>query len=187
VSWFSSQLTGKSLGLLHELIPDAAFVAVLVNPRDPEAKSQPSEAEAAAKALGQKLLILNAATETEIEKAFAALVAQRAKALVVAGDPFLTSRRDQIGALATRHAVPLAATSRDWIGTGSLLIYGNNIVSNYRRAGVYTGRILRGAQPADLPVELDTKFELIINVKTAKALGITVPNSLQLLADEVIE
>jgi putative tryptophan/tyrosine transport system substrate-binding protein len=187
VSWFSSQLTGKSLGLLHELIPGAALVAVLVNPRDPEAKSQPSDAEAAAKALGQKLLILNAATETEIDKAFTNLVAQHAEALVVAGDPFLTSRRDQIGALATRYAVPLAATSRDWIATGSLLVYGNNIVSNYRKAGIYTGRILRGAQPADLPVELDTKFELIINVKTAKALRITVPNSLQLLADEVIE
>jgi putative tryptophan/tyrosine transport system substrate-binding protein len=187
VSWFSSQLTAKGLGLLRELIPGTTSVAVLVDPHNPEAASQPSDAQAAARALGHKLLILNATTIAEIDGAFATLVAQRADALVVAGDPFLTSRRDQIVALAARYAVPVIAFSRDWAVAGSLLTYGNNSTASYRKAGVYTGRILRGASLADLPVELDSKFELIINMKTAKALGIAIPNSLQLLADEVIE
>jgi len=187
VSWFNSQLTAKGLGLLRELIPGAASVAVLVDPHNPEAASQPSDAQAAARALGQKLLILNATTIAEIDGAFATLVAQRADALVVAGDPFLTSRRDQIIALAARYAVPVIAFSRDWAVAGSVLTYGNNTAASWRKAGVYTGRILRGARLADLPVELDSKFELILNMKTAKALGIAVPNSLQLLANEVIE
>jgi putative ABC transport system substrate-binding protein len=187
VSWFNSQLTAKGLGLLRELIPGAASVAVLVDPHNPEAASQPSDAQAAARALGQKLLILNATTIAEIDGAFATLVAQHADALVVAGDPFLTSRRDQIIALAARYAVPVIAFSRDWAVAGSLLTYGNTAAASWRKAGVYTGRILRGARVADLPVELDSKFELILNMKTAKALGIKIPNSLQLLADEVIE
>jgi putative ABC transport system substrate-binding protein len=187
VSWFSSQLTAKGLGLLHQLIPRTTFVAVLVDPRNPEAASQPSDSQAAATALGQKLLVLNATTVAEIDGAFATLVAQRAEALVVAGDPFLTSRRDQIVALAAGYAVPTIGLSRIWAEAGSLITYGNDTAASYRKAGVYTGRILRGAKPADLPVDLDTKFELIINMKTAKALGIAVPTSLQLLADEVIE
>ena len=169
---------------MRELIPRATLVAVLVDPHNPEAASQPSDAQAAARALGQQLLILNATTVAEIDGAFATLVAQRAEALVVPGDPFLASRRDQIIALAARYAVPVIALSRDW-AAGSLMTYGNNTATSYRKAGVYTGRILRGAKPAELPVDQDSKFELIINMKVAKALRIAVPNSLQLLADEV--
>jgi putative ABC transport system substrate-binding protein len=186
-SWFSSQLTAKGLGLLRELLPGAALVALLVNPDDPEGRSQPSDGQAAARTLGQNLLILNASTEAEIDTAFAKLVDQRAEALVVAGDPFLTSRRAQIASLAVRHAVPAISFNRDFAIAGGLMSYGNNVSESYRKIGVYAGRILRGAQPSELPVELATKFELIINMKAAKALGLTVPNSLQLLADEVIE
>jgi putative ABC transport system substrate-binding protein len=187
VSWFSSQLTAKGLGLMHELMPGAAVVALLINPRDPESRSQPSDAQEAVSRLAQKLLILEASTAEEIDTAFARLVEQHAEVVVVAGDPFLTSRRDQIAALAARHHLPSIGFNRDWAVAGAMMSYGNNLADSYRKAGMYTGRILRGTPPAELPVEQASKFELIINMKTAKALGVTVPNSLQLLADEVIE
>ncbi len=133
------------------------------------------------------MAVLNATTVTEIDAAFAQLVDQRADAVVVAGDPFLASRRDQIIALAARHALPAISVNRDFAEGGGLMSYGNNNIDSYRKAGVYTGRILKGAKPADLPVDQATKFELIINMKTAKALGLAVPNSMQILADEVIE
>jgi putative ABC transport system substrate-binding protein len=187
VSWFSTQLTAKGLGLLHDLVPNAAVVALLVNPSSPESAEQPADALAATRALKQSLLVLNATTADEIDAAFATLVRERAGALVIAGDPFLTSRRAQIVALATRHAVPTIGFNREWPAAGAVMSYGNNIADAYRKAGVYTGRILRGERPADLPVDQATKFELVINIASAKALGFAVPTSLQLLADEVIE
>jgi putative ABC transport system substrate-binding protein len=187
VSWFSSQLTAKGLGLMHELLPGAAVVALLLNPRDPESRTQPNDARVAVGRLAQKLLILEASTADEIDAAFTKLVAQDAQTLVIAGDPFLTSRRNQIAALAARHRLPSIGFNRDWAEAGALMSYGNNLADSYRKAGMYTGRILRGTRPAELPVEQASKFELIINMKTAKALGVNVPNSLQLLADEVIE
>ncbi len=187
VSWFNAHLTAKGLGLLHELIPRALVVAVLVNPSNLEAEVERIDAQQAARTIGKTLAVLNATTVTEIDAAFAQLVDQRADAVVVAGDPFLASRRDQIIALAARHALPAISVNRDFAEGGGLMSYGNNNIDSYRKAGVYTGRILKGAKPADLPVDQATKFELIINMKTAKALGLAVPNSMQILADEVIE
>jgi putative ABC transport system substrate-binding protein len=187
ISWFGTELTAKNLGLLHELVPKAALVALLVNPDSPESVSQPADALAAARAFGQSLLVLNASTASEIDTAFATLVQRRADALVIAGDSLFGAKRNQIVALAARHAVPAIFSTRDFAVAGGLMSYGNDVVDAYRKAGVYTGRILKGAKPADLPVDRATKFELVINLKTAKTLGITVPNSMQLLADEVIE
>jgi putative tryptophan/tyrosine transport system substrate-binding protein len=196
ISWFSAQLTSKGLGLVHELAPSADRIALLVNPSSPEAASQPAEARAAAHALGKTLLVFNATTVGEIDASFASLVAQQAGAFVVHGDSFLSvvhgdsflsARRHQIVALAARHAVPAIYFNREFVEAGGLMSYGNNIADAYRKAGVYTARILRGAKPADLPVDRASKFELIINLNTAKSLGLSVPNSMQLLADEVIE
>jgi putative ABC transport system substrate-binding protein len=187
ISWFSAELTAKVLGLLHELVPNAALVAFLVNPNSPESASQPADAQAAARVLRKSLLVLNATTASEIDAAFATLVRERAGALLIGGDPILTSRRAQIVALATRHAVPVFGSNRDLAAAGALMSYGNNIPEAYRKAGIYVGRILKGEKPADLPVDQATKFELVINMTTAKALGIAVPTSMQLLADEVIE
>ena len=158
-----------------------------MNPNSPESASQPADARAAARVLGLSLLILNATTAGEIDAAFETLVRERAGALVVAGDPILTSRRSQIVTLAARHAVPTIAFNRDFSTAGTLISYGNSIPDAYRKCGMYAGRILNGEKPADLPVDQATKFELVINFKTAKALGIAVPNSMQLLADEIIE
>jgi len=188
ISWFSSQLTSKGLGLLHELAPSADRIALLVNPSSPEAASQPVvEARAAAHALGKTLLVFNATTVGEIDASFASLMAQQAGALVVHGDSFLSARRHQIVALAARHAIPAIYFNREFVEAGGLMSYGNNIADAYRKAGVYTARILKGAKPADLPVDRASKFELIINLNAAKSLGLSVPNSMQLLADEVIE
>jgi ABC-type uncharacterized transport system substrate-binding protein len=187
ITWFSSQLTAKGLGLLHELVPNAGVVALLWNPSSPEASSQPAEALEAARALGHTLLVLNASAVHEIDAAFTTLVRERAGALVVAGDAVLSGRREQIVALAARHAVPAIYFNREFVEAGGLMSYGNDIADAYRKAGVYTGRILKGARPADLPIDQASKFDLVINLKTAKALGLTVPNSMQLLADEVIE
>ena len=187
ISWFGAELTAKGIGLLHELDPNTAVVALLVNPSSPELASQPADALAATRVFGQSLLVLNATAASEIDTAFATLVAQRAGALVVAGGPFLSSHRNQIVALAARHAVPTISFNRDFAVAGGLMSYGNDVPDAYRKAGVYVGRILKGAKPADLPVEQATRFEFVINIKTAKALGLAVPNSMQLLADEVIE
>ena len=137
--------------------------------------------------LGRQLHILNASSETEIDSAFATLVQQRANALIVAGDPFFTSRREQLVALAARHAIPTIYPAREYIAEGGLLSYGNSNPDAYRRGGVYAGRILNGAKPSELPIERQTKFELIINLKTVKALGLTVPDKLLALADEAVE
>jgi putative ABC transport system substrate-binding protein len=187
VSWFSTELGAKRLGLLHELLPNAALFALLVNQRDSGAARQSADVRAAARALGRELHVLNASSETEIDSAFPALVQQRTDALVVAGDPFFTSRRDQLVALAARHAIPAIYPAREFIADGGLLSYGNSNPDAYRRAAIYAGRILNGAKPGELPIERQTKFELVINLRTAKALGLTVPDKLLVAADEVIE
>ena len=163
------------------------MVALLVNPSDPDAGTQLADVQEAARVLGRPVVLLNAATADEIDAAFAALVKQQAAALVVTTNPFYLNRRDQIIALAARHAVPAIYTSREFITAGGLISYGNNLLDAYRRNGIYTGRILKGDKPGDLPVDRSTKFELVINLQTAKALGLDLPLSLQIRADEVIE
>jgi putative ABC transport system substrate-binding protein len=187
VTTFSNDLVPKRLGLLHELVPNAIVVALLADQNAPGAVSQVSEAQDAARSLGQQLLVLNARTASDIDTAFKTLVRERAVALVVGAGAFLTSRREQIVALAARHTIPAIYGNRESVADGGLISYGNSQSDAWRRAGVYTARILKGETPADLPVERSTKFELVINLKTAKALGITMSREFLLLADEVIE
>jgi putative tryptophan/tyrosine transport system substrate-binding protein len=187
VSWFSTLVAGKGLGLLHELVPNAALIAVLTNPRLPESARIPTDAQDAARILGQQLLVLNASTASEIDAAFATMRQRRADALFVGGDPFFSSRRQQIVALTARDAIPAMYTNREFVEEGGLISYGNDTADGYRRAGVYVGRILNGASPADLPVDQANKFELVVNVKAAKAIGLAIPESFLARADEVIE
>jgi putative tryptophan/tyrosine transport system substrate-binding protein len=187
VSWFSNLVAGKGLGLLHELVPNAAVIALLVNPKLPETARMEGEGREAARTLGQQLLVLNASTPSEIDAAFATMRQQRVAAVLVGADPFLSSRRQQIVALAARDAIPDMYTNREYVEDGGLMSYGNDTADSYRRAGVYVGRILNGASPADLPVDQATKFELVVNVKAAKAIGLTIPESFLARADEVIE
>jgi putative tryptophan/tyrosine transport system substrate-binding protein len=158
-----------------------------VNPNFQDAESQLRDAEAATRALGLQLIVLRASSEREIDAAFATMAQQGSSALLVSVDPFFTERRDHIVALAARHAVPAMYPVREFAVAGGLMSYGTDFTDSYRQAGIYTGRIIRGEKPADLPVQRSTKFEFVINFKTAKALGLSVPNSMQLLADEVIE
>jgi putative tryptophan/tyrosine transport system substrate-binding protein len=181
------ELGSKQLGLLHELVPGATAIAALMNPSFPGIEKQVRDAEAAARVLGLQLIVLRAGTEREMETVFATMAQQGVGALLVGIDPFFIARRDQIVALAARHAIPAMYLTREFAVAGGLMSYGTDLADSYRQAGIYTGRILRGEKPADLPVQRSTKFELVINFKTAKALGIEVPNSMQLLADEVIE
>jgi putative ABC transport system substrate-binding protein len=187
VSFFSIMLSGKALGLLHELVPTAAVIALMVNPRNREFEQMPRDAQEAARTLGRQLLVVNASTPDEINAAFATMSQRRAGALLVSGDPFYSSRRQQIVALAPRDAIPAMYVNREFVREGGLMSYGNDPVDAYRRAGVYAGRILNGASPSDLPIDQATKFELVINLKTAKALGLDVPAALSARADEVIE
>jgi putative ABC transport system substrate-binding protein len=187
VSWFSTQLSGKGLELLHELLPNATVIALLMNPKLPEAEPPTSDAQKAARTLGRQLLVLHASAPSEIDTAFAALRQARVGALLVGGDPFFTSRRQQIVTLAARDAVPALYFNREFVAEGGLMSYGNDIPDAYRRAGVYVGRILNGASPADLPIDQATKFEFVINLKTAKAIGLKVPPSMLARADDVIE
>ena len=177
----------KRLELLRELVPAASLIAFLCNPTYPGAAGQLRELQDAARAVGQQVTILNASTEAEIDAAFAALVEQRAGALLIAADPFFNNRRDQITALATRYAVPAIYDLREFVIAGGLVSYGNSLRAHYREMGVYAGRILGGARPADLPVVRPTRFELVVNLKAARALGIEIPPSILLRADEVIE
>ena len=187
VSWFAALIASKGLGLLHELVPNAALIAVLTNPKLPESARIPTDAQEAARSLGRQLLLLNASTPSEIDIAFATMRERRANALYVGADPFFASRRQQIVALAARDAIPAMYTNREYVEEGGLISYGNDRADGYRRAGVYVGRILNGAKPADLPVDQATKFELVVNVKTAKAIGLTIPETFLARADEVIE
>jgi putative tryptophan/tyrosine transport system substrate-binding protein len=186
-NFFSGELTAKRLELLRELVPGAARVAVLVNPTSPTAETTVRDAEPAARAIGLQIQVLNAPTSREINAAFASLVRERADALFVGQDGFFNIRRHQLANMAARHAIPMASGSRDIAEVGGLMSYGTNITDAYRQVGVYAGRILKGAKPADLPVVQSSKFELVINLQTAWMLGLTVPPSLLARADEVIE
>jgi putative ABC transport system substrate-binding protein len=188
VTQLSSVVAPKRLELLHELVPTARVVAFLVNPADPAvAEQQVRDSQAAAHTLGLNLHVLNASTESDFDGVFVNVIQLRAGGLVIAGHAFFTARSEQLAALALRHAVPTVYTSRRFVAAGGLMSYGGSITDSYRLAGVYTGRILKGEKPADLPVQQGTKVELYINLKTAKALGITVPLPLSGRADEVIE
>ena len=183
----SSGLEAKRLGLLHELAPDAATVAVLVNPNYPDAEIQLREVEEAARTLGVQLLVLKASSDGDFDTVFTTLIQRQAGVLLVASDPFLFSRREQLIALAARHAVPAIYQFRESAVSGGLMSYGTRITDSYHQIGVYTGQILRGAKPADLPVMQSARFEFVLNLKTAKTLGLTIPPSMLVRADEVIE
>jgi putative tryptophan/tyrosine transport system substrate-binding protein len=187
VSFFTSALEPKRLELLREVNPNAGLIAMLVNPKSPDSETQVRDVQAAAHAIRQQIVVLNASSEHDIETAFAALVQNRAAALLVGSDPFLTDRRDQLVALAARHAIPAIYQWREFAAAGGLMSYGTSLTDAYRHVGIYTGRILKGTKPADLPVQQSTKVELVINLKTAKALGLTFPLPLSGRADEVIE
>jgi putative tryptophan/tyrosine transport system substrate-binding protein len=187
VSFLTNALGSKRLELLLELIPTAAAIGFLVDPTNPNTEPETTEMLAAADALRRKLLIVRASTESEVDAAFASLIQQRANALIVAAQAFFTSRRDQVLALTRRHALPTIYQARQLVAAGGLMSYGTSITDAHRQAGIYAGRILKGAKPADLPVMQSTKFELVLNLKTAKTLGLDVPDKLLALADEVIE
>ena len=188
INFFGQEIDGKRLGLLHELVPKAIHIAWLVNPANvPIAEATLGDIPEAARALGLQIQVLNASTSREIETAFATLVRDHADALFVAGDTFFASRRVQFATLAASNRIPAAYASREFVEVGGLMSYGTNIAETFRQVGVYTGQILKGAKPADLPVLQSTKFEFVINLQTARALGIEVPNSMQLLADEMID
>jgi putative ABC transport system substrate-binding protein len=188
INFFTSEVLTKRLGLLHELVPKAVRVALLVNPTNtPSAEPTLRDVPEAARAIGLQIQILNASTSRDIEAAFATIAMDRADALFVAPDGFFNARRVQFATLATRHGIPAAYPSREYVEIGGLMSYGTDLLDMYRQVGVYTGRVLKGAHPADLPVVQSTKFEFVINVQTARALGLTVPDKLLVAADEVIE
>ena len=188
INFFNQEAVAKRLGLLHDLVPKAVRIAVLVNPANASA-TEPTlrEIPEAARVLGLQIAVLNASTSREIEAALSTLVPDRADALFVAPDAFFVGRRVQFVTLAAHHRVPAAYTQRDFVEAGGLMSYGTDIVDMYRQVGVYTGQILKGAKPADLPVLQSTKFEFAINLQTARALGLEVPPQLFASADEVIE
>jgi len=187
VTVISASLWPKRLNLLHELVASSVVVALLVNPEDPSAEPATSDVYAAAKSLGLQVHVLRASTENDFEAAFGMLVSKRASALLVTNNALFNSRREKLVALAARHRVPTIYDRRDFPTDGGLMSYGASIVDQYRQSGLYVGRILSGARPADLPVVQPTKLELVINLKTAKALGLTLPQTLLVAADEVIE
>jgi putative ABC transport system substrate-binding protein len=186
-TFFTALLGAKRLGLLRELVPQAEVIALLVNQNTSQGQGQAKDVQEAAGNLGQRLIVLNGGTEEDIDAAFASLTKQRVGALLVGADPFFDPRRDRLIALAAQHAVPAIYQFRDYALAGGLMSYGASITDLYQQVGVYVGRILKGDKPADLPVMLPTKFELVINLKTAKALRLSVPDKLLALADEVIE
>jgi putative ABC transport system substrate-binding protein len=188
INFFNAELVAKRLGLLHELLPVATRVAVLVNPSNAvTTESTLRDVQSAARAIGLQVQVLNASTSREIDAAFASFADERPDALFVGGDAFFTARRVQLATLAARHAVPATFASREIAEVGGLMSYASNIPDAYRQIGIYTGRILKGTKPADLPVVQSTKFELVINLQIARMLGLTVPSTLLARADEVIE
>jgi putative tryptophan/tyrosine transport system substrate-binding protein len=188
INFVSGELTAKRMAFLHELVPAAARVAVLVNPADATAtETTLRELETAVRTIGLKIQVFRASTSGEIHAAFPAMVRERSEAIFLSSDPFFSSRRVQLATLAARHAIPLVSQAREIVEVGGLMSYGANIVDGFRQQGLYVGRILKGANPADLPVMQSSKFELVINAETARILGLTVPPTLLASADEVIE
>jgi putative ABC transport system substrate-binding protein len=190
ITGLSLQLTevgGKRLGLLRDLAPRSSVIAMLINPISPNAAPEIADVLAAAQTMGLQVKTFNASTPNELNAAFLAIEGQRPDALLVGADPFFVNQRKEIVTLAARLGVPAMYTQRDYVATGGLISYGTNIANVYRQAGVYAGRVLTGAKPADLPVMRPTTFELVINLKTATTLGLAVSNAIQLLADEIIE
>jgi putative ABC transport system substrate-binding protein len=194
ITLFYVELGAKRLELLRELVPKAELVGLLTNPRSPqgmgrntEAEEQERDARAAASIMGRQLIVVHASSESEIDEAFSAVVQQRAGALIVASDIFLSTRKDQMIALASRHAIPTIYPWRDAVSAGGLIGYGIDLTDSYRQAGNYVGRILQGAKPGELPILQPTKFLFAINLKTARSLGLTVPLIMQMTADEVTE
>ncbi len=183
----TSELDAKRLELLHDLMPKAGVIGVLVNPNRPAYEGELRELEATAGRMKLKLVVEKAGAESDIDRALETLKRERVDALLVTADPFFNSRRAQVIALATRYAIPAIYQWREFAAAGGLMSYGSSIVAAYHQAGVYVARILKGAKPADLPVVMPTRFELVINLKTAKALGIVVPYPLLAMANEVIE
>jgi putative ABC transport system substrate-binding protein len=187
VSFLSSSLSAKRIGLLRELSAKSETIGVLVNPQNPSTDLDTKDVQEAADALGLRLIVIKAGTESDFEPAFAGLAREQADALLVAADAFFASHREQIVPLAQRHAIPTIYDRREYAAVGGLISYGASLTDAFRLGGVYTSRILKGERPASLPVQLPTMFDLVINLKTAKALGLTVPPTLLALADEVIE
>jgi putative ABC transport system substrate-binding protein len=187
VSFLGNKLGAKKLELVRALVPKARTIGVLENPNSPSSQTELMDVLTAARAVGQHVIVLKASIERDFEMAFTTLVHERAAALLVTGDALFTSRRDRLIALAARHAVPTIYSDKPFVETGGLMSYGASVTEAYRQVGIYTGRILKGAKPADLPVMQPTKFELVINAKTAKALGLTIPPAVLARTDEVIE
>jgi putative ABC transport system substrate-binding protein len=187
VHLFLIGLEGKRLGLLRELVPQAALMGLLVNPRSPDSEGQSKGLHDAARAIGQQIVVVEAGSDGELDAAFATLAQHQVGALVVAADQFFTVRREQIIALTGRYAMPATYELREYAVAGGLMSYGTSLPEGYHQNGVYVGRILKGAKPADLPIIQSTKFEFVINLKTAKSLGVTISDNLLSLADEVIE
>jgi len=181
------QIGPKRLELLHEAVPAARVVALLNNPTHPAAEAQSKDMQAAARSLGLQLHVLHASSERDLDAAFATLLQLRAGALIVGADAFFVNQSEQLAALALRHGVPTISLIREFAAAGGLMSYGSDLADAFRVMGVYSGRILKGEKPADLPVQQETKFALIINLKTARALGLTIPLPLLGRADEVIE
>jgi putative ABC transport system substrate-binding protein len=187
MSFFGSLLEPKKLELLHDVIAKAAPIAMLTNPKNPNAEADATAVQAAAHPLGRPVSFVSASTENEIEAAFATMARQQARGLIVAADPFFNSRREQLVSLATQSKLGAIFEWREFVEAGGLMSYGSSLTDVWRRVGVYAGRILKGKKPADLPVQQPAKFELVINFKVAKALGIELPTALLVRADEVIE
>ena len=187
LTFYTSALVPKRLELLRELVPQAQTIAFLVNPTNPVAEGDIEDMEDAARSVGQQIMVVRAKNEAEIDAAFATIAQQRASAILVDVDAYFSDRRDQLAALAARYHIPASYNNRRYAEAGGLISYGSNLDDATRQAAIYVCRILRGEKPADLPVQQPTKFELVINVRTAKALGLTVPPSLLAIADDVIE
>jgi putative ABC transport system substrate-binding protein len=187
INFFVSQLEGKRLGLLHELVPTATLTGVLLNPNNAPFRFQLKDIEEAAHSMGQQIHVVHASTEQGIHNAFKDLARMRVQSLLVGGDPFFNGRREQLVTLAAHYSIPAMYELREFVTAGGLMSYGTNLPDTYRQIGIYTARILKGEKPADLPVMQPTKFEFLINLKTAKVLGLEVPPTLSARADEVIE
>ena len=187
VSFLANEIGTKRLDLLRQLVPNAGTIAMLVNPRTPDIEAERRDVQAAAQAIGQQLIIFDLESDRDIEPAFAAATQRGARALLVSAGAFTNSHRERLIAMAARHAIPAMYSLREYVTDGGLISYAASITDAYRQAGLYTGRILKGEKPADLPVIRSTRLELVINLKTARTLGLTIPDKLLAIADEVIE